>query len=679
MLGANDMTEILVFTGRTTTGTGFWTTDGTVAGTTQLTVGNGRPLNLGPYGLTPVNGRFVFAGTTDDPSHYGLWETDGTATGTMQLTGSRNVYIDPSTYYSGGVLFDPVGRIPQFVTSPTGFTRIGSSVLYADAPIGGQSGLWITDGTLGGTSQLVFAGSNPSGSFSNPDGFQSGSLGNKVIFGGQDASGQYSVWVTDGSGAGTTELTTHFGNASFFSGPGPRNFTPVAGKSVFTAPDARGGQSVWATDGTSPGTVELLPGSQARFVTPSQFVPIGGRLAFDGTSSTGRTSLWVTDGTVSGTVAITVAGESTAASGLSPSDLTVFGSNIAFAGYDAHGQSELWVSDGTAAGTSEIAVAGAYASGVFASDITAFGNKLLFNGINASGQHGLWVSDGTAAGTIELFAAGAADQGLDPKSLFVFGGKAYFNGYAYHDAPAAAVHLTSSLWVTDGTAAGTVRLDDQHTQDYLQGRDPRGFTAVDIATPTIAYTDTSAGTSSVAVTSLYTGPVSYLNNQYVWTGPGGVAIAAHSANVFLHGGTADDALTAVAGSNVLDGGQGSNFLTGATGADGGTDTFYVDGRSGGTTWSTINNFHHGDVITLWGFTAGSSTGFDTASGKAAFVTDGVTGYQGATIHSELGGAGTGVNASLTIAGLSVADAASKLSVSTGTIGAEHFLYIAYTG
>jgi len=105
----------------------------------------------------------------------------------------------------------------------------------------------------------------------------------------------------------------------------------------------------------------------------------------------------------------------------------------------------------------------------------------------------------------------------------------------------------------------------------------------------------------------------------------------------------------------------------------------VDGRSGGVTWSTVNTFHHGDAITLWGFTSGTSTGFDASTGQSNFTFDGTAGYQGATIHSELGGAGTGVNASLTVAGMSVADAASKLTLSTGSVGGSAYLYVAYTG
>ncbi len=129
---------------------------------------------------------------------------------------------------------------------------------------------------------------------------------------------------------------------------------------------------------------------------------------------------------------------------------------------------------------------------------------------------------------------------------------------------------------------------------------------------------------------------------------------------------------ATSGSNVLDGGTGSNFLVGASGTDGGTDTFFIDARGSNTTWSTLTNFHPGDAVTLWGFVGGTSTLSWAAS-------DGAAGYQGATIHSETAGAGTGVNGSVTFAGVSLADAQSKFTTSTGSVAGNPYLYVRYTG
>ena len=183
--------------------------------------------------------------------------------------------------------------------------------------------------------------------------------------------------------------------------------------------------------------------------------------------------------------------------------------------------------------------------------------------------------------------------------------------------------------------------------------------------------DTATGQAQHSEGDAYAGPVAQLQRQFIWSGTGGVVVAASTPDVFLHGGTGDDALSAMSGVNVLDGGAGSNFLVGAAGADGGADTFFIDGRSG-VTWSTVVNFHHGDAVTVWGFQAGAST-------LAWAGNEGAAGYQGATLHSELAGAGTGITGSATFAGLSLADVQSKLTTTTGTIGGTAYMNIAYTG
>lgn len=183
-----------------------------------------------------------------------------------------------------------------------------------------------------------------------------------------------------------------------------------------------------------------------------------------------------------------------------------------------------------------------------------------------------------------------------------------------------------------------------------------------------AFNDANGGVSGTDPGTAYSGPVSYLQSQYIWSGSDGVNLSASAGNVFLHGGTGDDALTVNSGSNVLDGGAGSNFLTGASGADGGTDTFFLDERGGQVTWSTLLNFHQGDALTIFGFTPGTSTlPFTDGEGAAGFT--------GATFHSEINGAGTGVNGSVTFAGFTVADVQNKFSTTTGSVGGANYLYI----
>ncbi len=249
-----------------------------------------------------------------------------------------------------------------------------------------------------------------------------------------------------------------------------------------------------------------------------------------------------------------------------------------------------------------------------------------------------------------------------------------FTSYAYASTGAASGVLTLS---NGGTALASIAFDGIYQQsDFTLTTTTTGNVSTTAITTTFAppaqdieLLDSVLGLGSLDAASAYSGPVIGLERQYIWAGNDSAGIAALSKNVFLKGGAGNDALQVAGGSNVLDGGGGSNFLAGATGADGGKDTFFVDGRDG-TTWSSILNFHPGDAMTLFGFQAGQSAFSWTAS-------DGAAGFQGATIHAELGGAGTGTDASITFAGISIADAQSKFTVSTGTTGGAGYLYVAY--
>ncbi len=195
----------------------------------------------------------------------------------------------------------------------------------------------------------------------------------------------------------------------------------------------------------------------------------------------------------------------------------------------------------------------------------------------------------------------------------------------------------------------------------------------DHAAPALAaFTNTSNGVSGpLALTAAWGGP-SYLQWQYIWSGNDGVALSTETSNVFLCGGPGQDAIQAGGGRNVLDGGAGSNFLTGGTG----DTTFFTDARGGAPVWNTIRNFHPGDAVTLWGFIPGIS-GYQWDDELA-----GAAGSKGATLRANIvGGAGRmgdGIDASITFAGLSVAEA-KTLAISVGAQPAGTYLYFAYPG
>ena len=141
----------------------------------------------------------------------------------------------------------------------------------------------------------------------------------------------------------------------------------------------------------------------------------------------------------------------------------------------------------------------------------------------------------------------------------------------------------------------------------------------------------------------YTGPATGaggepLAYQYIGDGADEVLIGTGS-NDFINvtGGT--DAVDAGAGNDVIDGGTGSNFLTGGEG----TDIFFVDGRGGQTTWSTITDWEEGEQLSVWGWTPGTSQ-------IVFWMQAGAPGYEGLTMHADLNGDAV-IDTSVTFTGI----------------------------
>jgi ELWxxDGT repeat protein len=294
-------------------------------------------------------------------------------------------------------------------------------------------------------------------------------LPNVVLFEGEDSSGHYQLWETNGTAVGTIELAGIAGTSA--TGLGPVDLAPYnADEVLFGGAGANGLYGLWETNGTAAGTHELTgiagEATTGSGLYPSDLTSYNGEILFSGYDASGDIGLWVTDGTVAGTHEMAVAGALTTSqglllAGLNPSDLTVYNGYVFFAGDDASGGVGLWETDGTAAGTHELTgIVGAATKGqdlgppgLYPSDLTVFNDQILFSGNDARSQTGLWETDGTAAGTHEVTGiAGAATTGvgLDPSDFTVYNGEVLFSGI---DSSGLC-----GLWETNGTAAGTHEL-----------------------------------------------------------------------------------------------------------------------------------------------------------------------------------------------------------------------------
>jgi len=157
--------------------------------------------------------------------------------------------------------------------------------------------------------------------------------------------------------------------------------------------------------------------------------------------------------------------------------------------------------------------------------------------------------------------------------------------------------------------------------------------------PIPAFSFNSNGVATTGTVTVYTGPVSFLEYQSFGNATNEVVVGSKS-NDFINLFGGDDAADGGDGDDVLDGGTGSNFLVGGNG----NDTFFLDGRGGTITWSTITDFNS-EEVNIWGWVEGISK---------LLLTDangGVDGFRGATFHYDLNNDGT-IDTSITFSGLS---------------------------
>jgi Ca2+-binding RTX toxin-like protein len=132
-----------------------------------------------------------------------------------------------------------------------------------------------------------------------------------------------------------------------------------------------------------------------------------------------------------------------------------------------------------------------------------------------------------------------------------------------------------------------------------------------------------------------------IDYEFLGAATGEVAVGTDSNDFFnLLGG--DDAAAGGAGADILDGGIGSNFLSG----NAGTDTFFLDGRGGTTTWSTITDWSAGEQLSVWGWKADSRV--------VVWRDDGAAGFTGITMHADLNNDGT-IDTSVTWTGKTQAE------------------------
>ena len=437
----------------------LWRTDGTPSGTVKL--------NDAPCPVVRVLG--VDAGEMLYLCSYNLswsevWRSDGTASG---------------TYVTGRTIVTPTHIVAEAELA-------GTSYLALDA-MGGGTVLWRRDGRrFSKVATIASPGSPPSQVFL-------AAAGSRLLLAGDDGIHGLELWSSDGTASGTTQVRDIEPGEE---GSGPRAPAYVASRGLlfFVACTRAAGCQLWASDGTGAGTrqVARIGDSPNPYAAPSGLSAVNGVVLFGAVAPGGGRALWRSDGTAAGTVVLHADFQE-----FEP--IAALGDRLIFRAWSsAHGR-ELWISDGTAEGTRMVADLTTPGDTYVLPPALAWDGRLYLALAFGGGMNEMWVSDGTPEGTgpvtdedgsvvtnprfgavaggALVFAAYSPQHGYEPwrfdgtprsarlvrdlnlanggslpRQLTAVGDQLFFVASDCSDYP------RPSLWRSDGTEGGTIRL-----------------------------------------------------------------------------------------------------------------------------------------------------------------------------------------------------------------------------
>ncbi len=442
--------EMFFLTGDDTLGRQLWKTDGSLQGTHVVKDIGTTHNSADVTSLASINGALYFAG----PS--ALWRSDGTTDGTQPLGGGTLIY---------GKALD-----------------VGGHVVFQASDADHGMELWTTDGTVDGTDILkdIYAGSGSSvGSVISRE---PALYKEMMFFVARDAEHGNEFWRTDGTsegtillhdittGAGDTTIrdlqVTSFGvffraNNQWWRTDGTADTTaPVAGfpdlagfvgqwhsynDGVMFKIARLGNMQLWISDGKAAGTMSIGNVGYEADDAMWELQTSAGIAYFVGSDEEHGTELWRSDGTVAGTwIAVDLAA---GPGGSHPHSLTVMGDTLYFIANDGVSGEELWK---LTPASNEPTLVRDLAPGLTSStpgDLVVQDQKMLFTADGPDGRS-LWVSDGTGAGTQAIFDP---QTRASNRTIYIKGSTADHVLFA-----AAAPNADLQMWITGGTSESTM-------------------------------------------------------------------------------------------------------------------------------------------------------------------------------------------------------------------------------
>lgn len=222
----------------------IWKSDGTPAGTSLVktmpqiasnTISNVWTSDRDAKKNFSVAGNILFFAGYDATNGVELWKTDGTPAGTVIVKD-----INPGS--SG--------------STPAAFCKLNNEIFFTCIESGSARKLWKTDGTDAGTMQIPVA--EPFFILDNAVGI----VNNKMIFYAHNTVDGYEPYVSDGTAAGTFMLANINPAGNSWITQSQNAHLRFNDTFCFFVASNGTSRALWRTDGTSAGTIQLTTNAQ---------------------------------------------------------------------------------------------------------------------------------------------------------------------------------------------------------------------------------------------------------------------------------------------------------------------------------------------------------------------------------------------------------------------------------
>lgn len=422
----------------------IWGTDGTLAGTIQLSPDIKFVEAMGS--LSFLDGKLIFAGSTTATGTE-VYITDGTPGGTILVKD-----INPGV----------TGSAANYLTTLNGYIYFS-----AETPAVGNE-LWRTNGTPGGTTLVKDINTGAAGSSIVAGDLAT--LSGILYFTAETAAEGLELWRTDGSTVGTTlvkDIVTGVAGSNY---PGKYELLATSTYLLFMARTPASGVELWRSDGTNGGTVLLKDiNAGADSSNARSFFILNSLVLFAANNTTNGDEIWRTDGTAAGTTLLKDINPGTASSTgieLFPGfnnpifgGFHTFNNRAYFNAYDGTSTGEVWGTDGTTPNTLLLKdiVTGTSLSLILVTSAINLPTKFIFPVSDLAGRSELWQSDGTPGGTVLLKAFTPNAAAGFPFILLNFtfsNSQLLFQGDKFFFTVGTAAE-GDELWISDGVD-GTV-------------------------------------------------------------------------------------------------------------------------------------------------------------------------------------------------------------------------------